>query len=168
MAEQKSDSLIDTLDRDGSPPSVPEAFAVRDAASANWVIRKVVEARKYAERVQSWATAELRRAEREEEFLLRRFGSELEAWARRQIESRHDGRKSVSLPAGMVGFRIEQARLDVTDERTLLAWCKTHLPAAIKTAESIMKTTVTDHIKTTGECPSGAEIGGGGEKFYVK
>lgn len=147
---------------------VPQGFAVRDAASANWVIRKVVEARRYAERVQTWAAAELRRAQREEEFFLRRYGTELEAWARRQIEIQHDGRKSVSLPAGVMGFRIEQARLDLTDESALLAWCKTHLPAAIKTVESIMKTTVTEHIKTTGECPSGAEIGGGGEKFYVK
>jgi hypothetical protein len=102
---------------------VPQAFAVRDAASANWVIRKVVEARKYAERVQLWAAAELRRAQREEEFLLHRFGVELEEWARRQIESQRDGRKSVSLPSGTAGFRLGQARLDVTDELALLAWC---------------------------------------------
>ena len=99
---------------------------------------------------------------------MRRFGGELEAWARRQIESQHDGRKSVALPAGMIGFRIEQARLDITDESALLAWCSIHLPHAVRTVQSVMKTTVNEHVKTTGECPSGAEIAGGGEKFYVK
>ena len=100
---------------------VPHRFIVCDAASAHWVIRKIVEARKYAERVETWAAAEVRRAQREEAFLLRRFGAELEAWARQEIQAQHDGRKSVCLPAGTDGFRIEQARLRVTEEAALAA-----------------------------------------------
>jgi phage host-nuclease inhibitor protein Gam len=146
----------------------PEGFAVRDAASANWVIRKVVDARRYAERVETWAAAELRRAQREEEFFLRRFGCELEAWARQQIAQQHDRRKSVCLPAGTVGFRTEPPRLDISDESALLAWCKINMPTAVSTVQSVMKTPVIEHLKITGECPSGAEIAGGGEKFYVK
>ncbi len=92
-----------------------DGFAVRDAASANWVIRKIVEARAYAQRVKAWAELEQRRAQREEDFLLRRFGVELQAWARQEIARQHDGRRSVSLPAGAVGFRTEPTRLAVTD-----------------------------------------------------
>jgi hypothetical protein len=59
---------------------VPERFAVRDEASANWVVRRVVEARTYAERVKAWAEREQRRARREERFFLHRFGAELDRW----------------------------------------------------------------------------------------
>lgn len=149
-------------------PMAPEGFTVRDEASANWVVRKIVEARKYGERVQAWAAAELRRAQREEEFFLHRFGADLERWAREQIGTLQDGRKSIAIPSGTLGFRTEATRLAITDEMTLLAWCKTHMPTAVKTMESITKTSVMNHVKTTGECPSGAAIEGGGEKFYVK
>src|SRR4051794_17149533 len=61
-------------DRDVSESvDVPERFAVRDPESASWVIRKIVEARAYAERVRRSAEAELRRAERVEQWLLWRF-----------------------------------------------------------------------------------------------
>ena len=52
--------------------NVPETFAVDDAASANWLVRKIVETRAYAKHVKEWADGELRRAEREELFFLHR------------------------------------------------------------------------------------------------
>ena len=50
----------------------------------------------------------------------------------------------------------------------LIAWCRQHLPSAVKVVESVLKSEINAHIKTTGECPDGAELAGGGEKFYVK
>ena len=144
-----------------------EAFHVCDASTANWVVRKIVEARQYAQRVKAWAELEQRRAQRDERFLLRRFGVELEAWARQQVAQQHDGRRSVSLPAGKVGFRIEPTRLAITDETKLLAWCRANLPSAIRVIESVPKTPLMEHIKLTGEVPDGAEIQGGGERFHI-
>lgn len=146
---------------------VDDGFHAHDAATANWVVRKVVEARAYAERVKAWAELEQRRAQREEAFLLRRFGGELEAWARQQIAQQHDGRRSVGLPAGCVGFRAELTRLAINDEKRLLAWCRVHLPTAIRVIESVPKTPLMEHIKLTGECPDGAELQGGGERFHI-
>jgi phage host-nuclease inhibitor protein Gam len=147
--------------------AVHEAFAVRDAESANWVIRKIGDSRLYALRVKAWAAAELRRAERQEQFFMMRYGKQLEDWARQQIEQQHDCRRSVSLPAGNVGFRAEPTRLSVVDEAKLLAWAKRHLPSALRTIETIAKTTLTDHLKATGEVADGAEFVGGTERFYV-
>ena len=65
---------------------VPERFSVRDAATASWLVRRINEARAYAKRVSEWAQRELKRAERDEEFLMRRFGSELQEWASKEIE----------------------------------------------------------------------------------
>ncbi len=146
---------------------IDEGFHVRDAATANWVVRKIIEARTYAARVTAWAELEQRRAVRDEQFLLRRFGVELEEWARQQIATQHDKRQSVSLPAGSIGFRVEPTKLCVTDEPALLAWCRQHLPSAIRTVESPMKAPLNDHLKATGECPDGTNLIGGGHKFYV-
>jgi hypothetical protein len=156
-----------TVDADNEPIAVDEGFAVRDAASANWVVRKIVEARAYAARSKAWADAEQRRAQREEDFLLRRFGAELEQWARQQIARQRDRRQSVNLPAGRIGFRTEPTKLAVMDERQLLNWCRQNLSSAICTIESVAKTPLMEHLKATGECPTGTELMGGGHKFYI-
>ena len=144
-----------------------EQFSVRDESSANWLVRRVAECRAYRQHVEQWAALEIKRAEREEAFFITRFGAQLESWARRQIAKQH-GRKSVKLPAGTVGFRTEPARLSVTDEPALLAWCKTNLREAIQTVQRVLRSSVREHIDSTGELPAGTEITGKGEKFYIK
>ena len=141
--------------------AVPDAFHVRDASIANWVVRKVVEARQYAERVQAWADGELRRAKREEEFFLFRFGGQLEQWARQEIDRDHRHRKSICLPAGAIGFRLCPTRLNVTDEQQLRTWCKANLPAAIVTRELLCKRTIADYITKTGDVQPGGSIKAG-------
>lgn len=144
----------------------PESFQVTDAASANWVARKIIEARTYAKHVKSWAEGELKRAEREEAFFLHLYGRQLEEWARLQIK--RNRRKSVKLPAGTLGFRTAPLKLDVRDEQRLIAWCRKMLPTALQIKTHIMKQQVKDHAACTGECPDGAEIVAGGERFYVR
>jgi len=145
---------------------VPETFAVDDAASANWLVRKIVETRAYAKHVKEWADGELRRAEREELFFLHRYGRQLEDWARAEIAKSR--RKSIKLPAGTVGYRTEPPKLDVLDEAKLVAWCRTALPTALRIETHILKQHVKDHVVITGECPDGTAISGGGQRFYVR
>lgn len=153
-----------------APPPVevdpPESFQVGDAASANWVVRKITDARAYAKHVKAWAEGELIRAQREEEFFVFRYGAQLERWARAQIE--RSRRKSIKLPAGTLGFRTEPVKLDVRDELRLIAWCRKTLPAALRIETHVMKQIVKDHIADTGECPDGAEVVAGQQRFYVK
>lgn len=111
---------------------VAEGFVVRDEASANWVVKKVSQARQYAAHVQAWAAAEIRRAQREEQFLLLRFGHQLESWLRRRLEDAGGRTRSVNLPAGLLGFRAQPARLEVVDEPALVNWCRDHLTEAIR------------------------------------
>jgi hypothetical protein len=158
------DSVIRTADIAGGGN---DGFSIRDAASANWVVRKIAEARAYAARVKMWAELERRCAKREEEFLLRRFGAQLEAWARRQIAQQHDRRRSVSLPAGVIGFRTAPDRLSINVEKRLLVWCRQHLPSAICIIESVTKTPLMDYLKATGECPPGTELQGGEDRFHI-
>ncbi len=155
MREPASDNAID------------HTFHVHDAGSANWVVRKIVEAHAYAARARAWAAAEVRRAERDEQFLLLRYGQQLEDWVRQQIAQQHDGRQSVNLPAGRLGFRTSPSTLVVTDERALMRWCREHLPSAVRTVESVTKSVVTEHVRSTGECADGVELRGGVRQFYV-
>jgi hypothetical protein len=148
------------------PPSVPDAFEVCDRTSANWLVRRINEARAYADHVKAWAALELRRAEREERFFIERYGGQLENWARAEISRLR--RKSLKLPAGTIGFRKEPPRLMVSDESKLIAWCRRNLAAAIRVQTSVLKSLVRDHVAQTGESPDGAEISGGGERFYVR
>ena len=85
--------------------AVPERFAVCDADSANWVCRKIIEARLYADRVKEWAERKVRRAVNEEAWLTRRFGGQLEQWVRQELAAWGGGARSVKLPAGQLGLR---------------------------------------------------------------
>lgn len=50
----------------------------------------------------------------------------------------------------------------------VIGWCRAHLPAAIKVNERLLKNEVNEHMRSSGKIPDGAEVGGGGERFYVK
>ncbi|HEY8747350.1 MAG TPA: host-nuclease inhibitor Gam family protein [Tepidisphaeraceae bacterium] len=173
-------------------PQIPQWFAVNDTSSANWVLRKIAESRAYAENVQSWAAAEIRRAENEERFLMQRFGAQLESWARQHLQDTGSRRRSIPLPSGTIGFRSAASRLEIADQTALLNWCRanltaavvvelkasgadalnlsawrtTHCPSAVAT-ESVMKSVVDAHFHTTGECPAGTQ-NVVGEKFFIR
>jgi hypothetical protein len=151
-----------------APVEADERFHVHDKESANWVVRKIVETRAYRERVARWAEAETLRAERQEQFLLHRFGAELEQWARQQIGKQYPRRRSVRLPAGVLGFRNTLPKLIVTDESKLTGWCRKHLPGALKVIERVLKSEVRNHMNSTGEIADGTEVTDGGEKFFVR
>jgi phage host-nuclease inhibitor protein Gam len=167
MNENTSTIATMTTIADEPPVEVPEAFHVHDAATANWVVRKITESRQYAQRVKEWAATEVRRAEHEEQFMLFRFGPQLEQWARRELEVKHGRRKSICLPAGKAGFRTRQIRLEIQDEQIVLNWCKQNLPKTIIVKESLSKTVILEHIEVSGEIPPGCDVSGGEEAFYV-
>jgi hypothetical protein len=150
-------------------PSVPQDFCVHDDASANWVVRQIVERRAYARRCTEWCEQEQARAQHEEDFLLFRYGPQLLEYARSRITGAGGRRKSVNLPAGVVGFRSEPSELVVDDERLVIQWAKTYLPDAVTVVERLSKSELNEHVEQTGELPgAGAHIEPAREKFYVK
>lgn len=125
--------------------ATPEQFAIVDAKSANWVIRRIMEAREYAQQVDEWAEAEKSRAAHAEAFFLERYGAQLEEFARTAIAEqngrfKHEPRKSLKLPAGTIGFRAQPRPkgcpgVRVVDEQAVIEWCRRKLPAAIRITE---------------------------------
>src|SRR3954471_20856264 len=116
---------------------VDDRFHVRDERTAAWVVRKILEERAHRERVAKWHEAETLRSQRREQFLMYRFGAELAEWARQQLAQQFGKRRSIHLPSGTIGFRTEPTKIVVADEPKLIAWCRQHLPSAVKVVESV-------------------------------
>ena len=166
MTNQLDETQIELAIED---PEVPTEFHVCDDDSANWVVRKIVEARAYAKHCAEWCEREQSRAKNEEEFFLFRYGQQLLDFTRQKITAAGARRKSVGLPAGMIGFRAEPAKLVVDDESAVIAWAKRHNPALVSVVERLSKSGLNDHLEQTGELPdAGAHIEPARERFYVK
>ena len=148
---------------------VPHQFAVVDEKSANWLVRRIVAAREYAERVKEWAALEVRRAEREQQTLMLLYGRQAEAWAATEIAKFNGRRKSVNLPGGTIGFRRLPSRLVVDDEAAVMVWAREHCPPAIVVVEKLSKTIFDQYVKDTGHVPDGGvHVEPAGEKFYIR
>ena len=149
--------------------SVPERFAITDEQTANWLVKKVVAAREYAERVKKWADQEIRRAEREERTLMYLFGRQLEKWAGDEIQKLNGKRKSLALPGGTVGFRTSNTCLQIDDERAVLSWAKENCPTAVTVMEKLSRSVLTEYFEKTGEIPDGgAHVAPAAEKFFIR
>jgi hypothetical protein len=178
-------------DAGAAPADVSIEQCVQDESAANRVVRRILDARAYRAKVERWAMQEMRRAEREEQFLLERFGGQLEAWTRQRIAV--DGRmRSVRLPAGRMGFRTSPERLVVVDAAAASAWCCMNCPSAVKVtaaargeaAVELMRVSrsinamlevrseillgeIRGVLRASGELPSGVSIVPGADRFYV-
>jgi hypothetical protein len=149
--------------------TVPKAFEIADENTANWLVKKVVAARQYGERVKEWAEQERRRAEREEATLLYLFGRQLERWVKGEIERLAGKKKSICLPGGTVGFRRVNASLQVDDEQTVLLWAKRNCPQAVVVKESLSRSELKSHFEATGVIPDeGAHVEPERESFSIR
>ncbi len=146
----------------------PERFEVRDRSSAEWLVRKVVEADAYIVRIKHQADREIRSTQRDRDFLMMRYGPQLERWTREQLEQTKGRRKSVLLLAGTVGFRQVAAKLVVDNQPVVIRWAKRFCRKAVVTVERLSKTELKNHLTATGEIPTGARLEAASTKFYVK
>ncbi len=166
--EQPNEQLSDA-DPDLTQSAAPDTFAVNDDDSANWLVRRIIEARNYSARCAEWCEREQARAARTEQFFLWRYGPQLVRWLESRIAEDGGRRKSVNLPAGTVGFRSEPAKVVIDDEGAVVAWCKEHKPDLVQMVERLSKSGLNAYIKQTGELPEkGVRIESEREKFYVK
>jgi hypothetical protein len=143
-------------------------FEIVDEETANWLVRKIVAARQYAERVKQWADAEQRRAQQEEQTLIFLFGRQAEQWAHDEIKKLNGRRKSLALPGGVVGFRTMNPSLFVDDERIVLGWARQNCPTAVTVVERLSKSALHKHFAMSGEVPAGAHLEPAREAFFIR
>ena len=149
--------------------TVPKQFEITDDKTANWLVKRIMQSRAYAQRVKDWADQEIRRASREENTLLFLFGRQIETWVKDEIEKLNGRRKSIHLPAGSVGFRTTPTRLVVDDEASVIQWAKQNLPSAIVVVEKLSRSILNEYAEKTGVIPdAGVHVEPQNEKFFVR
>lgn len=152
-------------------PTVPSAFSIHDDASANWLVRRVVESRNYSEHVKTWSEHELRQAKKDEDFFLSRYGYQLNDWLRHRLKDQKGRRRSVPLPGGTVGYRCQPPKLVVIDEQAVVLWAQSTCPQAIETVTNhrLRRRILTEYVLSTGELPSsGAELQSERDQLYIR
>lgn len=118
------------------PQAERERFMITDDAAASWALRKLAALRKRQAELDAVAASELRRVE---EWHLSESGkltvdatyftAILTEYARAQRET---GRKSITLPTGVIKSRTSSARVDVQDVDQFLAWATPNAPSLIR------------------------------------
>ena len=149
--------------------SLPKQFEVRDEESANWLVRRVMESRRYATQVKEWAEREVRRAAREEQTLLYLFGRQIETWTKVEVTKLNGRRKSLNLPAGCVGFRALPSKIVIDNDAEAIKWAKEHCPQAVVVVEKLAKIILDQYVHETGHAPEdGVHVELASERFFIR
>ena len=160
-AEDESDNQIVETE--------PALFEINSPERANWLVRKIVECRAYGARARDFAEREQRRAVREEQRLLWRFGRQLEMWAAGEIAKFGGRRRSVSLPAGTLSYRRVGPRVVVDDAAAVLKWAREHCPEVVIKTERVSTAALAELMKATGVVPpEGAHIEPETDRFHIR
>lgn len=169
-----NETLYELLDElDGDDKELTPSFAVKDIASADWTLRKILAAQHRmeereitAEAVRAKLDKWLAEANKPDLATIEFMQGKLEPYVADSL--RGEKRRSVRLPSGTVGFRSSPEHVEVLEEEKALAWCKANLPAAVKVRESLLLTPIKDSVKAGGALPDGVKLAGGETRFYVK
>lgn len=152
---------------------VPErsGFRVDSQDAAEWVLERLQEAE-----AEVWAierrkhvilenlTRLSQRAEGRAKWLRQRFGPELEAWARGQLEGRRE--RTVTTPFGRLSFRRTPGRIGIRDLLQAANWCEAHAPAAVRMEPKVL---VSELKGREAELPEDAfEVVGPSDAFRVE
>ncbi len=141
-------------------PYIAEGFSVKDQASFDWVLKKILDAETDMNARQmkhnfilEQMKAEMKQARSRVEWLKGRFGPELEAYALQLIEEEQAQRpgknvsKTIKSLFGKVSFRTVAGRLKVKDAEKALAWAKQYFEPAVKTEETFLISLVPEPVK---------------------
>jgi phage host-nuclease inhibitor protein Gam len=167
-----------------------QPFVIDSDEAANWVVRKVVEARAYAVRAKEWAEREVRRAKRDERFFVDQYSAQIRDWLSSRLTSR---KRSIDLPSGRVGLRKQPPQVEICDLSTVVAWTTINVPEAVvvqievcgpeavrvgnemsnrfptaKVTWAVRRKLLNEHLTATGEVPSGASVSGTQDSMYIR
>jgi hypothetical protein len=103
---------------------IREEFRIDNETAALWYLRKLANLEAERNRVKKQAENLLASLAADAESLKRRFHSELENWARIEIEARGGRRKSLVTLQGTLKFRNVPSRLVIDDPAAALRACE--------------------------------------------
>jgi phage host-nuclease inhibitor protein Gam len=168
-----ADNILATYDAGmGTAPTGRPEFHITDAKSADYILRKLANNAAEKERIKAQADAMLRLLDSDSASLMGRFGSELEAWAQEELQTKYKGkRKSLPLFHGTLAFRTVAPSLRVASEADALDTARILWPETIRQVETLDKAAFLEKAKEaldqTGEMLPGVERSEGREAFRI-
>jgi hypothetical protein len=150
-------------------------FTVDSATAAEWVLEKLSEAegrvvglKAELAGVQERFASRIKDQERRSEWLRARFGSELEEFAKSQLDGKSKTWKGTF---GSVAFRATSPRLVVLEQDKAVAFALMACPDAVKTVQSVLVSNIPENVKgiMIGQgAPDGFDVIPAGESVSIK
>jgi phage host-nuclease inhibitor protein Gam len=116
----------------------PSEFHVTDCDSADWVLKRMLEAQTAIEAIKANSQRLIKQHERQLEWLKFRFESELEEFAQKELEGQKT--KSLILNYGQLRFRTVPPSYKVSEEA--IPWLEEKCPEAVKVTKAPLITKV--------------------------
>jgi hypothetical protein len=148
---------------DAKLKEVKEKFHVKDAATANWAAGKIAMWQNEVERRKYQAKVYIQEAERAVKSLSFLFLAQLEAWAKVNIPQ---DRKHIKLPSATLKFTDTKEKLEIVDEKAVVAWATVHLSDAVEMKPVL--TLLKDQWIKDKVVPAGCEVIPAGQNFKVE
>lgn len=170
-------SNMNELETNEPEEVVPQGFTVDSLEKAEWALSKIGEADAEVDRFSKMAAklkadycaridTRLAQITKPHTATRERMIELVRPWADVEV-AKANGKKSVKLLSGTVGYRQAPASLVVTDEEAAVMWLKNHAAGCIRTKEEINKSFTKKFIEENGEVPDGVELRAGDIRFYV-
>ena len=142
-----------------------DGFHVVDSQSADWVVKKALEAQDDVDRLKAQYQVNMRKAQRRLEFFSLFREQEMEYWLRSQLNGKT---RSIGLEHGTIGLRHVSWGVDIVDEQEAIASAERVIPNAVQIKKSLLKKELKKHIEDTGEVIDGCSIKPEYDKFYIQ
>jgi phage host-nuclease inhibitor protein Gam len=165
--------------REEQEEPIPQGFMVDSLEKAEWCLSKIgaadVEVNRFSEMAAKLKAGYCARIDARLDQITRphlatkeRMVELVRPWADVEV-AKANGRKSVKLLSGTVGYRQSPASLVVTDEGAAILWLKNNdEESCIRIKEEVSKKAVKELIEERGELPDGCELKQGEIRFYAE
>ncbi len=156
------------------PPAAPATreFHVVDEKTANWLLRKLANLEAERLRIEEQARKMISAVRTDYDELMRRYGDELEAWARQEMLDHGGRKKTVHTWQATLAFRTVPAALKLTDPDAALRYAREHAPQHIQTIEKLNTAAYRDdaarRLSETGELLPGMDRIPETESFTIR
>lgn len=116
--------------------AVQQGFTIGTNDEADWVLSKMLAEQSAIDSVLANAKAIADRHQKRLDLLNKRFGAELEHFAKSQLEGKRE--RTLSLLYGSLSFRAVKGTNKIVDMAQAVAFCKERAPDLIHTEEKVM------------------------------
>ena len=148
------------------------SFHIDTEDKANWLLRKLANIDVEKERIRKQYETRTAQLDTDRAELLHLYGGELEAFARRELDSTRSRRKSLTLLQGTLSFRKVNASVRLFDALEALRWAEENRQDLLHVTPTLDTTgfreLATKTLEETGELLPGMEFLPEREAFSIK